>query len=397
MKRVTFRGVGVFANGKQLNRVTAFGASGTFSREEIFEMGHGDRIAVADDIDEVSMTIDTNEYGSIATHLALADKVPSATTVNFSTDFEFAQTAIWNYAMGRADGGEKMHAELMQNAVLTGYNLNYSVDGNATESFTLSSDNKTWLPNVEGHLIVPLIYDNGNLWSNEVPSGLADSVTAVIVDGVHYEVGQFTDNTNDDQVMVTIPGTSADNTVHALVKMSTGGMKFIPDTSSDAVKRRGHIELYLVKNYTNDGGLITGGQEFKIEKAQTVSVDATLNRENIPQLGNFHYYYRPLVIPIEVGVNFDVIFGDLELWSQFVGAEAGQAAYSMSQFRNDLGLIIRVYNVRDIDVAKGRKVVKEIHIPHLIPADESWNVSLDGQATQSFSFRSSELAMKKVN
>ena len=55
-----------------------------------------------------------------------------------------------------------MHVELMQNAVLTGYSLNYSVDGNATESFTLVADNKTWFANVEDHLIVPLFNDMGN-------------------------------------------------------------------------------------------------------------------------------------------------------------------------------------------------------------------------------------------
>ena len=77
-------------------------------------------------------------------------------------------------------------------------------------------------------------------------------------------------------------------------------------------------------SYTNIGGEIiyTRNQEdilFKIEKAQTVSVGATLNREDIAQLGNYHYYYRPLVLPIEVSVNFDVIFGDLECGSSSQG------------------------------------------------------------------------------
>lgn len=398
MKRVTFRGVGVFADGRQINRVTAFGSSGTFTREQIFEMGHGEVIDVAEDIDEVTMTIDTNEHGTIDTHLFLAGRT-TGNKVNFSTDYEFARVGIWNYASGMSGTVKKMHVELMQNAVLTGYSLNYSVDGNATESFTLVADNKTWFANVEDHLIVPLYNDTGNTWRNELPSGSnGTAVVHVVMNGIKLDPSAYTGTVNDDTVTVNINNAPSDASVHALVKVAAGkGMKFKPDTSKAAVKRRGHVELYLVKDYTNNGGEIiyTRNLEdnlFKIEKAQTVSVDATLNREDIAQLGNYHYYYRPLVLPIEVSVNFDVIFGDLELWKQFTGAE--DDAFTMSSFSNNLGLVIKVYD--ELDTKPDRLVVKEIHVPKLIPADENWNVSLDGQATQSFSFRASELAVLKM-
>lgn len=395
MKRVTFRGVGVFADGRQINRVTAFGSSGTYTREQIFEMGHGEVIDVAEDIDEVSMTIDTNEHGTIDTHLFLAGKA-TGSKVNFSTDYEFARVGIWNYASGMSGTVEKMHVELMQNAVLTGYSLNYSVDGNATESFTLAADNKTWFANVEDHLIVPLYNDTGSTWKNELPSGSnGTAVVHVVMNGIKLAPSAYTGTVNDDTVVVNINNAPSDASVHALVKVAAGkGMKFKPDTTKAAVKRRGHVELYLVKNYTNSGGEIayTENDLFKIEKAQTVSVDATLNREDIAQLGNYHYYYRPLVVPIEVSVNFDVIFGDLELWKQFTGAE--DDAFTMSSFSNNLGLVIRVFD--ELDTKPDRAVIKEIHVPKLIPADENWNVSLDGQATQSFSFRASELAVLKL-
>ena len=121
----------------------------------------------------------------------------------------------------------------MQNAVLTGYSLNYSVDGNATESFTLAADNKTWFANVEDHLIVPLFNDMGNTWEYELPSGSdGTEVVHVVMNGIKLAPSAYTGTVNDDIVQVNINDAPSDASVHALVKVAAGkGMKFKPDTT----------------------------------------------------------------------------------------------------------------------------------------------------------------------
>ena len=135
LKRATYRGVGLFANGNQLNRVTAFGTTGTLSKEEVFELGNPDIIEIVEDSPEVSMTIDANEYGSLDNikHLAGLNEIP-VEGIKFSEVFENANVPIWNYVKENADT-ETIYTQLMTGAVLTNYSANFSTDGNSTESF----------------------------------------------------------------------------------------------------------------------------------------------------------------------------------------------------------------------------------------------------------------------
>ena len=62
----------VFADGRQINALRHLVLPEPTPVNRFFEMGHGEVIDVVEDIDEVSMTIDTNEHGTIDTHLFLA-------------------------------------------------------------------------------------------------------------------------------------------------------------------------------------------------------------------------------------------------------------------------------------------------------------------------------------
>ena len=90
--------------------------------------------------------------------------------------------------------------------------------------------------------------------------------------------------------------------------------------------------------------------------------------------------------------SIDIIFTDLEIWGQLAGKDDIEDVTSLSldDFRDDLGLKVKIYDRTDID-GDGRDVVKTLTIPRIFPTDEAWNISLDGQATQTFSFRGMEL------
>lgn len=396
LKRATYRGVGLFANGKQLNRVTAFGATGTLSKEEVFELGNSKIIEIVEDSPDVSMTIDANEYGSVETLFALANKA-TGNEIKFSEAFENVQVPIWNYVK-ETEGSETMFAQLMIGAVLTNYSANFSTDGNSTESFSLNADNKYWLRGDGVHIKKVYAELDGEEWIVwNAPVGYsAKKIMSVELNGRVLSSSEYTIASETEfGVSVNIPNTDSEDSVYFVVAGKGANdsdnfseVKPNQDTFTNTIKRRGHIEVYL---YNEE-------EEIKVTPAQSVSIDVSLNREDIPALGFKRFYDRPLALPIDVTASIDVIFTDLDLFAELVGADSGEDVLSLDGFRNDLGLRVKIYDRTDVDpesTGNERKPVKILEIPQIIPSDEAWNISLDGQATQTFSFRGMELIVKK--
>lgn len=395
LKRATYRGVGLFANGKQLNRVTAFGATGTLSKEEVFELGNSKIIEIVEDSPDVSMTIDANEYGSVNTLFALANKT-TGNEIKFSEVFENAQVPIWNYVK-ETEGSETMFAQLMIGAVLTNYSANFSTDGNSTESFSLNADNKYWLRGDGVHIKKVYAEPEGEEWMWNAPDGYSiKKIMSVELNGRVLSSSEYTIIIETASIVsVNIPNTDSEDSVYFVVAGKGANdfdnfseVKPNQDTFTSTIKRRGHIEVYL---YNEE-------EEIKVTPAQSVSIDASLNREDIPALGFKRFYDRPLALPIDVTASIDVIFTDLDLFAELVGADSGEDVLSLDGFRNDLGLRVKIYDRTDVDpesTGNERKPVKILEIPQIIPSDEAWNISLDGQATQTFSFRGMELIVKK--
>jgi hypothetical protein len=405
LKRATYRGVGLFANGKQLNRVTAFGATGTLSKEEVFELGNSKIIEIVEDSPDVSMTIDANEYGSVETLFALANKT-TGNEIKFSEVFENTQVPIWNYVK-ETEGSETMFAQLMIGAVLTNYSANFSTDGNSTESFSLNADNKYWLRGDGVHIKkVSAELEGEELeeeeWMWNAPVGypirklMSVELNGRVLSSSEYTIARETASV----VGVNIPNTDSEDSVYFVVAGKGANdfdnfseVKPNQDTFTNTIKRRGHIEVYL---YNEE-------EEIKVTPAQSVSIDASLNREDIPALGFKRIYDRPLALPIDVTASIDVIFTDLDLFAKMVDAkdaddDDAEVALSLDRFRNDLGLRVKIFDRTDVDpesTGNERKPVKILEIPQIIPSDEAWNISLDGQATQTFSFRGMELIVKK--
>ena len=410
MKRATYRGVGLFANGKQLNRVTAFGATGTLSKEEVFELGNSKIIEIVEDSPDVSMTIDANEYGSLDTLFALANKT-TGNEIKFSEVFENAQVPIWNYVKEN-EGTETLFAQLMIGSVLTNYSANFSTDGNSTESFSLNADNKYWLRGDGVHLKRVPLEKEGDDWSYTVNEPAKydytiKEVMSVELDGRVLSPSEYISNVapGGASVNVTLNDTDATGIMYCVLAgkgthedvgvfyQKFNEVKPDEDNFTNTIKRRGHIEVYLY----------SGEDEINVTPAQSVSIDASLNREDIPALGFKRFYDRPLALPIDVTASIDVIFTDLDLFAKMVDAkdaddEDAEVALSLDEFRNDLGLRVKVFDRTDVDpesTGNERNPVKILEIPQIIPSDEAWNISLDGQATQTFSFRGMELIVKK--
>ena len=72
--RIKHSAAGIYFNDIQIDRGTSFGCSSALNTEELKEIGNIGIVEILDGIPTVDITIDSNEYGSIKTTAALANK-----------------------------------------------------------------------------------------------------------------------------------------------------------------------------------------------------------------------------------------------------------------------------------------------------------------------------------
>ena len=406
--RVTYRGSQLFLNDNPVHRASAFGSTTGFTKEDLFELGNAGLVEVIDDIPNVDISLDTNEYGSLRTLSLLAGKSADNDVVDFSNDFE---NALVDFYVTIKASPTEIWTQYIERCALNSASFSFNIDGNFTESYSLNADNKVWLLNGGKFVTVR----EKEVEASDVS---AEKVTLTFEDNVAKVLAVFVNGVRDEERTVTSTGSSVEVAVGAgdagktiVVRASVAAAhaddNWITDTESAGAKRKGHIEVFLLENvkHNSGSGVITNDTstadpnklvEHKLSKAQTVSIDASMDREELKELGSSKAYARPMNFPMNVDVSFDILHADLDFFAMLVSANSATATeLNIDNARNDLGLRIKIYKERDIDDLQGgdRTLLKRFDVPYLIPNDENWNVSLDGNATQTFSFRSHELAV----
>jgi hypothetical protein len=175
--RILYASQSVRANGHLLYRVQTLGSNTTFNSEDVFELGHLDRVDVVDDVPAVAVAIDTNDFGSVDTMATLFGMnpqrmtgAPSASGAYLRTNTTCTSSGVRYYhgcAIEDATLGEgvKMWAPVQNEASLgtldndiqmtlfmdkvyvNSITLTYNVGATATENYAAETDNKMWLVN----------------------------------------------------------------------------------------------------------------------------------------------------------------------------------------------------------------------------------------------------------
>jgi len=174
--RILYASQAVHANGHILYRVQTLGSNTTFTSEDVFELGHLDRVDVVDDVPAVAVAIDTNDFGAPETMATLAGLNPSRMTGSPSSSgsylrtdisctgsgvryyhgvalshFSDAYTKIWapvqnEASLGTLDDDVQMTL-FMDKVYVNSMTLTYNVGATATENYAGETDNKMWLVN----------------------------------------------------------------------------------------------------------------------------------------------------------------------------------------------------------------------------------------------------------
>jgi hypothetical protein len=188
--------------------------------------------------------------------------------------------------------------------------------------------------------------------------------------------------------------------------------------------RQGQVEIYLVDP---DNSL-----DYELSlRIQSVNISATLNREALSELGHLKPYDRPVTFPIEITTTVETTAGDLETFAKFCGKGddfADDSAIDISidhlLTKDNLVLVVMIYDQTDVEAggtgadrlalradlaakpffnagvrgnydnpidpdAPDREYpLKTVIVPDLKATNEAYNLSVGSNATQSFTFRS---------
>lgn len=175
--RIMYASQSVRVNGRLMYRVQTLGSNSTFTSEDVFELGHLDKVDVVDDVPAVAVQTDTTDFGDINGMLQLAGMNSDNTGLTPTSSGAYLRTKaactgsgvryyhgvsladftlcdgvkIWAPVQNEASFGttdDDIQMTLyMDKVYVNAITLTYNVQANATATFASETDNKRWLVN----------------------------------------------------------------------------------------------------------------------------------------------------------------------------------------------------------------------------------------------------------
>lgn len=218
--------------------------------------------------------------------------------------------AVFSDTEPHATGVAEYHT-MCSGMYLSSIGYNFTVEGNATEEVTLVGTNKTWLK-------------GGN-----VP-------------------GQASSLDTDDNA--TPYGSGTNFLARRQYVAITGGTVSAPNRDSEGKLSAPENIAFCVLPTGTKGGLPIVGATAAERKPiiQTISINASLNRENINELGFFGPYYKYTALPVEVTSEFEIVSvsGDLVDADSFDEASGCTTSFSNLDYKE---IVIKVCGNTDSD------------------------------------------------
>lgn len=271
------------------------------------------------------------------------------------------------------------------------------------------------------------IYNNGtiNLGGSMWPSlRLLESTTQTsTVSGVFVEnlCGIDSDFIGSD-LTVVVSGTPQTSTIDSVDVVAK---KLVPDVNFTAAPDNGTAVLVSTEPTTGSKVLV-GDYELTL-RLQTVTISADLTREQLKEMGHLNPYARTLKVPIAFTVAIDTTASDLETYAKLAGKSGDFKSGTLTDLdiidllsKRNLAIVVMVYQQTDQEAggtSSDRKVLvsdmfgdeyfvngirdvytqvdgslreyplKTVICKDLRITDEATSTPIDGNGTQTFSFR----------
>ena len=451
-EKIRYSKAAVMVDGIQLKRVQTFGHNSDLSSEKLLELSNSQATQFVDNVPNVSITIDTNDIGSIDTLRIATNKLVTDATgpndvrtggfyskikdsqqnVNTAIDEDdLLQSKVDLMLAYSEDGTNVDRTAWFHNCALSGISWNYDVNGFAQENYSFTGDNRTWFlngwkgargillkkrniggfPGLATHTSQTFYIDSACV------TGLTDSVIAVgFADNIAYR----NDTTNWQFGNLV---SAASNGKSFRLGLKTAGLVGTPFASSatGAITR---VFLVLKPNTTqtwagagntaNPGYTLTsvattlGGlpREFikpvfwnpsysgyssvnPTLRLQSVSIDISPGAEPLNQLSAKSAYSYDIEEPLPITVTMSALDSDLEIAAYAMGT-ALSAPTTMTFGDLSTNNRINIYSYRNKNKANTDKL-KVIRMRNMKVTGINDNVSVGGNATTEWTFECSNI------
>lgn len=332
-------------------------------------------------------------------------------------DFEFAKVDFVVPVKESGDNTETTSAitrsMYISDAFVNRYDAAFSVNGLATENYSLESDNKTWFLNSAGTIFVdrlvgagatsaaltnvPTVRDN-NLStlaaykynaSTAVYTELTEQIAAVTsavpagysVSGSTITFG--TAPTTGEVIVVRYPTTGVVGSAQPFFRRVPNAIDAHPVVAGGL--KQGQVEIYLSDDATNH-----------VLRLQSVSISSSLAREALYEIGHKRAYDRPMTFPIPITIQVEATASDLKEFARLCGKSAAYTngtlkELSIDQFIKNLDLTVKIYREDDVTRASAPSVqsipLKTIQVDNVTVTDENTDVRVEGNGTQTFGLK----------
>jgi hypothetical protein len=342
------------------------------------------------------------------------------------------------------EGTAAARTMLVNHAAVTGVALSYDVNGNATENYTLTSDNKTWFLNDWANVRCykatrwnlfrsPSAYSarglafqflssaipetssvvalgiNGNLYRLRTGFGTTGNMSVHTASGASMNAvkyGKFVATSYAWATPGAVGGVSSagSSTDRFWIYYKAPGSRLWEASASNAAQpgyefestagaigalRRGQIKAYLYNTLTGTKATYTAaGRALRL---QTVSIDVALGEEQLLELGTEGFYGIVKQTPVPITVTVSANDSDLEYFSTLVST-----AHSTTTVKTLNAADFNGYNALRIDIYKEPSqttLLKTITCTKMQVQSEGFNVAVGGLATQELTFTTDNITV----
>jgi hypothetical protein len=335
-------------------------------------------------------------------------------TVNLN-DFEEAKADIYVPMKPSVAGSDSVdRTAYVENIFVNRVDLNYTVDGVATENYAGETDNKRYFVNNAKFVIKEQkrASATGTTWVLAyTPTQLLNSKYMLLLVKNGVELVEGTDFTVDSGTKTVTFTTSlaVGDQLKARYTSSTGGLfhsdvdemiTFFYESDTKRFEKPGGIKKGMVEIYLTESGV-----DNELTRVQSARISATLTREVLSEVNKLSPYSRPANLPYEATVSLEFTDSDLEVLARMSGLAysggviSGANEINVNSMLKNRGLKIKIYRVNDEVRATlpanhpWLSPLKTISIPYLIPTDETWNSRVNANATQTYNYRTHTISV----
>lgn len=347
------------------------------------ELGNPLLAGVTTDIPEVTATFQAMDV-SVKLFATLTGNDPTAYPANGVSITDLGEVDLIGVVKDK-DISDYVKSIHIQRGQITGFTFTYSVDGESTEEYTVSGNEKRWFRHdivVEAFSAavspVTLTYDplemkNGNYCLSVILDGdYSEEVSVAAADGEYL----YTPVVN--QVSFSPLGTR----IVVVYHFDTGVNQWtnVDDATIPAAVRGKNVPVRITAS-----GVATA-----IDRVQSVTIRGTFPNTVVKEMGNLSVVGTTIQVP-EVTGDISVLDTDLELIALFATGDIANAdvEYRACEFTaSGISLEVQIQDPSEGCGTVAPTVLKAVYIPQLTLTSEGHTTNVGGNATQTFAWKS---------